>query len=1043
MDRKTKRKLKFLGFILGLFIFQIILLALINIPWITYYEDDEVTSMKEDMMYFAYTHQNPDSGLFIEPNIDSSFRAFDSINPNDIIGTPPIRLLHPNLNPELDGDKVDFFFDYLVEKQDHNGSFSDVNGLGNMHDTYKVVKTIDNLKSYFIDLKPLTIHGILYYLKRSLAENGYGFTNNVYTPIPDIVSTYYAINLANRFNAPQIHDNTNLSLYINTTLYSLLLAPPGNTSPELTYYGINAYIEKGLVIDTVLNTTIKAYFALRYNPLEGGYSLTPGGISDVQSTFYAISSLYSINATPTNENKSLQYILNCDKYDGGFGLTPYSNSSSDFVSGWAAMKSIFLLQDNNATLKNVKTWDYRYKYYDWLYEHQGMNGLIGQTSIQYNYLGALSVYLVEPDDLADEIDIDNIWDYVEDCYNDDGGFGSRPETNSSLYSTYCAIQLYEIFFSYEEIELPDKEDTIEFLEDLQKLEGGFEIGIDVEEFLYLFGYIGEMFISLIENDEATMESTFWAVSSLEILEALDQINMDNLMSWIRSCQNADGGFSVFLGYHSDTISTYFGLKTFSVLKSMPMSIIAVVEFLKNAQKEDGSFTPIPALSQLFRLPTNFLITYFAAKGLYEFEYQPEEIEELIDWYEACLSSNTGGVGDYPAFGGDLRNLPYGILLIEELKYDQDFNPKPWNDMITAIFILEMLILLLLGFMRIMSLLNVSISKKLKEKYVIGEKLNISYLQKFPAILCDNVNVYAGRKLIVDSVSMQLEHGKILTVLGSSGAGKSTFVKSLLGMRKFTGKIRIYGMNVKRKHKKMRPIYGYVPQSLMIYNKFTVLQNIMYFGKQYDLPEKEIMQKAKRILRALEIEEKMHEKVKDLSGGQKRRVSIAIALIHDPLLVYMDEPTSGLDPIVRETLWHSIIRLNEHFNCTFIIVTHYPEESKFCHQVAIFGRNRGMIDYGRPKDLLAQLPGKGRTIDLSFKDVQENAVERLESIEGIDKALENKVGTDFSILTDLNTRTLVDRIEIEFGFDAIENVKQRDSRMEEYFRYRAMEVPVIE
>ena len=165
MDRKTKRKLKFLGFILGLFIFQIILLALINIPWITYYEDDEVTSMKEDMMYFAYTHQNPDSGLFIEPNIDSSFRAFDSINPNDIIGTPPIRLLHPNLNPELDGDKVDFFFDYLVEKQDHNGSFSDVNGLGNMHDTYKVVKTIDNLKSYFIDLKPLTIHGILYYLK--------------------------------------------------------------------------------------------------------------------------------------------------------------------------------------------------------------------------------------------------------------------------------------------------------------------------------------------------------------------------------------------------------------------------------------------------------------------------------------------------------------------------------------------------------------------------------------------------------------------------------------------------------------------------------------------------------------------------------------------------------------------------------------------------------------------------------------------------------------------------------------------------------------
>jgi len=754
--------------------------------------------------------------------------------------------------------------------------------------------------------------------------------------------------------------------------------------------------------------------------------------------------MYILNIDPNGENQTLHYVLSCAKHDGGFGLTPYSNSSSDFISGWAAMKSIFLIQENNATLKSVKTWNYRSKYYDWLYSFQGINGLIGQTSIQFNYLGVLSVYLVEPDDLSDEIDIDNIWDFVEDCYNEDGGFGSRPETNSSIFSTYCAIQLYEIFYSYEEIELPDKDDTIEFLEDLQTLDGGFEIGNDVEEFLYLFGYIGEIFINLIDSEEPTIESTYWAVASLEILEALNQIDMDNLMSWISSCQNADGGFSVYIGYHSDTISTYYGLKTFTVLKSMPMSIIAAVEFLKNAQKSDGSFNPIPALSQLFRLPTNFLITYFAAKGLYEFEYQPEDVEELIEWYEDCLSSNTGGVGDYPLFGGDLRNTPYGIILIEELKNDKAFNPKPWNDLITAIFILEMFILLLLGFMRIISLLNVSISNKLKEKYGIGEKFNISYLQRFHAILCDNVNIYAGRKLIVESVSMQLEHGRILGVLGESGAGKSTFVKSLLGMRKFTGNIRIYGMNVKRKHKKMRPIYGYVPQDLSkIYQNFTTLQNIMYFGKQYDLHEKEIIQKAKRILRALEIEDKMHEKVKNLSGGQKRRVSIAMALIHDPIIVWMDEPTSGLDPVVRENLWLALTKINEQFNTTLIVITHYPEESRFCHFVAIFGRNRGMIDYGRPKDLLSQLPGKGRTVELNFSKTQENAVERLESVKGIDEALENKVGTDFSILSDLNTRTLVDRIEIEFGFDAIESVKQRDSRMEEYFRYKAMEVPVIE
>ena len=103
----------------------------------------------------------------------------------------------------------------------------------------------------------------------------------------------------------------------------------------------------------------------------------------------------------------------------------------------------------------------------------------------------------------------------------------------------------------------------------------------------------------------------------------------------------------------------------------------------------------------------------------------------------------------------------------------------------------------------------------------------------------------------------------------------------------------------------------------------------------------------------------------------------------------------------------------------------------------------MIDYGRPKDLLSQLPGKGRTVELNFNDIQDNGVERLESIDGIEKALENKVGTVFALLSDLNLSSIYDRIEIEFGVNVIANLKQRDSLMEEFFRYKAMEVPVIE
>ncbi|MHA1414416.1 MAG: ATP-binding cassette domain-containing protein, partial [Promethearchaeota archaeon] len=189
--------------------------------------------------------------------------------------------------------------------------------------------------------------------------------------------------------------------------------------------------------------------------------------------------------------------------------------------------------------------------------------------------------------------------------------------------------------------------------------------------------------------------------------------------------------------------------------------------------------------------------------------------------------------------------------------------------------------------------------------------------------------------------------------------------------------------------------------------------------------------------------KENELVKNLSGGQKRRVSIAVGLIHEPIFLILDEPTSGLDPIIRENLWLTLTKINEQYNTTLIVITHYPEESRFCHYVAIFGRKRGMIDFGRPKELLEQLPGKGRSIEVTFKEVKENVIENLERLERIDKVLENKAGTDYSIFTDLNLEELKEVIENIFGENSIELMKQIDAKMEQYFRYKAMEVPKIE
>ena len=580
---------------------------------------------------------------------------------------------------------------------------------------------------------------------------------------------------------------------------------------------------------------------------------------------------------------------------------------------------------------------------------------------------------------------DNILDFVNLCYNSyDGGFGSQPGLNATLFSTYCAINLYRILLSLSNKWFPEDQVKIlsKFLIELQNDDGGFRVGNDLDHLLSLFGPYYGVFLNLINSNVSTVESTYWALSSLKNLDTINYISNDNLTDWIRACQNADGGFSIVVGFYSDIISTYYGLEIFNeIFQSEPISKIAAIEFLKNSQSLDGSFALLPAIGMYFELPSTFLFSYLASKALYDYRFQPENIQDALLWFRECISFTTGGIGDQPGFGGDLRNTPYGLIIVDELRYDQSFDFKPWNQLLTYILYIEA------------GCLALFILYKLYQRLSIPQKIKL--LLGFGSN-CENLSVYAGGKLIVDGVSMNIQHGEILGILGESGAGKSTFVKGLLGMRKITGFCKIYGLPInKRNSKRIRPIYGYVPQDLgKIYQNFTTLDNILHFGKQYGLSEKEIIRKARRILRSLEIEDKMNDLVKNLSGGQKRRVSIAIGLIHNPILLILDEPTSGLDPIIRENLWLTLTKINEQFKTTLIVITHYPEESRFCTKVAIFGRNRGMLDFGKPKDLLVQLPGKGRSIEISFNEIKENAIQRLEAIPGIEKVLENRAGTDF-------------------------------------------------
>jgi ABC-2 type transport system ATP-binding protein len=1052
MDKKYRRRIKYLILIISLFIGELIALGLINTPFIHYYSSEEVTNMKNNMRNFSYSHQNNRSGLFLQPNIDQTFLAIDSINFTSK-AFKNSNLTHPIKKPYFNNEMKTFFLDYIFEKQNQDGSFSDVAGLGTLYSTYQVIRTIDLVNSSYLDSEEYNpkIQKILGFINSCLYENGFGYKSNPLINYSDVKSTYSAIYLANRFNFESVFQNENLSIYLDILGafggYSLYLGAP--KSSEGTFYGIKSYLGLNKTYNPI-NQTAHILFLQSLGNIDGGYTFsTDISVSDLQSTFYCISSLYRLGSTPIfgnlTESFTLAYVQSCQNLDGGFGILPYDNISSSFGPGRAGMNALHLLKINGS-LSNLEITNNESLYYNWLYQYQSLNGLFGETSLNSNYDGVLSLYNYNSETFNEYIKMENIWNYTLSCYNKfEGGFGFQPNSNASIFSTYIALNLYNLFKPYMEyIELPNQTKIREYLITLQNSDGGFKVGHDIDYVISLFGSENNLFREIINTNISVVQSTFWAVWSLSRFQSLEYINLTSLNKWISSCQSADGGFGFISGFHSDLISTYYGIQVLKFIDKEPPSKVAVIEFIKKAQKENGLFNLIPAISILFDLPSPFLGVYLGSKALYDYNRQPERMEPIIKWFRDSVSPKTGGVADYSWFGGDLRNNPYAILIIEEYRYDQSFDPIPWNQLIVLVMITEVILFFGILILNLLSYINLQVTKKLKARFSIGEKLNIKYLKRFKAINCENLSIYAGRKLIVDSFSLELEHGKILGVLGESGAGKSTFVKTLLGMRKYEGKCEIYGMDAKKYKRKIRPIYGYVPQDLgKIYPDFTVLENLIYFGKQYNLTEKEIQSKAKRLLRSLEIEEKMNNLVKDLSGGQKRRVSIAIALVHEPIFCILDEPTSGLDPVIREELWLALTRINERFNTTLIVITHYPEESKFCHKIVIFGRNRGMIDQGRPNELLTQLPGRGRTVELYFYDIQNNPVDRLESIEGIEKALENKVGTDFAILSNLNLDELRKRIEREFGDHSILGLTQSDTKMEEYFRYRAMEIPEIE
>lgn len=203
---------------------------------------------------------------------------------------------------------------------------------------------------------------------------------------------------------------------------------------------------------------------------------------------------------------------------------------------------------------------------------------------------------------------------------------------------------------------------------------------------------------------------------------------------------------------------------------------------------------------------------------------------------------------------------------------------------------------------------------------------------------DLAKTYSGGKRALDGVTFDVPRGQIFGLLGPNGAGKSTLINILSGMvMKTSGSASIWGFDIDERPRNAKASIGIVPQEIVFDPFFTPFETLELFAGLYGVPKGE--RKSMELLRAVHLEDKRDAYSRTLSGGMKRRLLVAKAMVHSPPVLVLDEPTAGVDIELRQQLWAYVRELNEQ-GVTVVLTTHYLEEAEeLCDRIAIINHGR--------------------------------------------------------------------------------------------------------
>jgi ABC-2 type transport system ATP-binding protein len=219
----------------------------------------------------------------------------------------------------------------------------------------------------------------------------------------------------------------------------------------------------------------------------------------------------------------------------------------------------------------------------------------------------------------------------------------------------------------------------------------------------------------------------------------------------------------------------------------------------------------------------------------------------------------------------------------------------------------------------------------------------------PVVSMHGVSRHYADLAAIDDVSLEVPPGTIVGIIGPSGSGKTTLIRMLTGtLEPSTGTLTVLGQVPRKFTRQIREKIGYMPQHFVLYDELTATENVSFVASLFGLLWPKRGRRVKEVLHLVDLWEARGRRARQLSGGMQRRLELACALVHDPVLLFVDEPTAGLDPLLRQRVWAEFRRLRE-MGRTLVVTTQYVGEAEYCDAVAVLARGR-LIALAAPEEL---------------------------------------------------------------------------------------------